>query len=53
MDGAEDSEDKMEVLPSTESDGATANANGPPVTEEQWSAIRGMLEFLLGYREAE
>ena len=59
MDASEEPEDKIEVVQSTEDN--SKPEDGEPVegqesssiTEEQWEAIKGMLEYLLGYREEE
>ena len=53
METIEDNDDKIEVLQSTETDAAPANAASSSVTEEQWRAIKAILELLLGYRESE
>lgn len=51
MEGSGDTEDRAEVLPSTESD-APANT-ATTVTDEQWRAMKGVIENLLAFREEE
>lgn len=63
MDAVEESEDKIEVVPSAEVDVTQAEEEDQEakikqgedslVTEEQWQAIKFILEYLLAYREEE
>ena len=53
MEASEDNDDKIEVLQSTETDTTPATLQSSTITEEQWRAIKAILEFLLGYREPE
>ena len=58
MDGADDSEDKIEVLASTENDAQAegeqaTGAQNSNITEKQWDAIKALLEYLLNYRDEE
>lgn len=55
----EETEDRIEVVPSTASDyarvaqGGQDREEGSSVSEEQWRAIRSLLEYLLNYRMEE
>ena len=53
MEGSEEADDTKGVLPSTETDGAPSNQNKAPMTEEQWSGIKGILEHIYNYRDEE
>lgn len=53
MDTPDESEDKIEVLPSTETDNAPAYVGATALTDEQWRQIKAMLEYLVGYRDLE
>ena len=53
MEASEDNDEKIEVLQSTETDTVLVSAQSSNMTEEQWRAIKAILEFLLGYREPE
>ena len=53
METPEETDDRMGVLPSTEIDIGSPDKSGPPMSEDQWSSIKGILEYVLGYREGE
>ena len=55
MDGGDDAEDKSGVLPTTENDGAVRNENGDygSISDEQWAALKDVVQALLDYREDE
>ena len=60
MEGLDEGDDKIEVLPSTENDAAQDGETQSPVeaedstiTDEQWDAIKAVIQFLLDYREDE
>lgn len=59
MDGADDADDKHEILPSTELDGAAdtivkdENVEDSNITEAQWSALKRFIQDLIEYRSDE
>jgi hypothetical protein len=54
MEATEENEETMEVLPSTETENDTATASkSSTVTDEQWRAMKSMLEEIYAYREEE
>ena len=59
MDGSDEAEEKIEVVPSTENDaaqdegGEEGEGESSSVTEEQWTAMKGTLDYLYAYRDEE
>ena len=51
MEKTEDADDKMDIVPTTEAD-APDDAE-PVLTEDQWPAMKGVLDHLYTYRDAE
>lgn len=59
MDGVDDGDDRYEVLPSTELDGAAdgviknENIEDSSIAEAQWTALKEVIQDLVEYREDE
>jgi hypothetical protein len=52
-DTKKDGGSETPVLESTETDGVQAKAGQPPVTEDQWKAMKSIIETVVSYRDAE
>jgi hypothetical protein len=50
----DETEDKIELLPSTENENSRGEeAEGSSITEDQWMAIKSVIQYLLDYRSEE
>ena len=53
MEGAQDTISATSVLESTETDGTQVKEEASPVTDDQWRAMKLIVDTIYNYRELE